>query len=150
MAQKNYYTVLGLQQSATSEDIKRAYRKLAFKYHPDQNRSGISGEERFKEIKEAYEVLIHPQQRRKHDATLRSQHIYAPSYDFGKYSQASPNARKHPKDFTRPEIFETEETAPPLRPWYGYFIKPAIFLFIALLLMQLITNPPLWLKNLLK
>ncbi|RYD75758.1 MAG: J domain-containing protein [Sphingobacteriales bacterium] len=75
MAQKNYYSILGLPQTASAEDVKRAYRKLAFRYHPDQSKGGLQGEERFKEIKEAYEILIHPQQRRQHDATLRSQHI---------------------------------------------------------------------------
>ena len=155
MARKNYYIVLGLQQNATLDDIKKAYRKLAFRYHPDQNKGGLSGEERFREIKEAYEVLIHPQERKKYDATLRAQHIYAPSYDFGKYSQPDPNAPKHPRDFTNAEAAETGDDdnqgiAEELRPWYSYFIKPVIFLLVALLLMQLITNPPLWLRNLLK
>ncbi len=149
MAQKNYYIVLGLQQNATVDDIKKAYRKLAFRYHPDQNRGGLSGEERFREIKEAYEILIHPQERKKHDAVLCSQHVYAPSYSFGKYTQADPNAPKHPNDFTKKEeLVETE--APPIRPWYSYFIKPAIFLVIALLLMKLVTSPPNWFSNLLK
>lgn len=152
MAQKNYYIVLGIQQNATLEDIKKAYRKLAFRYHPDQNRGGLHGEERFKEIKEAYETLIQPQERKKHDADLRARHVYAPSYNFGKYTQADPNAQKHPQDFTTTaeDDFTEDELAEPIRPWYSYFIKPFIFLFIALVLMKLITDPPEWFRTWLK
>jgi len=50
---KDYYQILGLERTASAEDIKRAYRKLAHKYHPDVSKDP-SGEERFKEIAEAY------------------------------------------------------------------------------------------------
>lgn len=150
MAQKNYYIVLGLKQNADAEEIKKAYRRLAFRYHPDHNRGGLSGEERFKEIKEAYEILTHPQERKKHDADLRARHIYAPSYDFGKYTQPDPKAQKHPQDITTVEEVVEDESAEPIRPWYSYFIKPAVFLAIALILMRLITNPPEWFRTWLK
>jgi molecular chaperone DnaJ len=63
---RDYYEVLGLDRSASEEEIKRAFRKLAFKYHPDRNRED-GAEERFKEINEAYEVLSDPEKRATYD-----------------------------------------------------------------------------------
>lgn len=60
---KDYYTLLGLEKTATAEDIKKAYRKLANQHHPDKG----GDEEKFKEIKEAYEVLSDPNRRQAHD-----------------------------------------------------------------------------------
>lgn len=53
---KNYYEILGVSRSANADDIKKAYRKMALKYHPDKN-SDPGSEEKFKEIAEAYDVL---------------------------------------------------------------------------------------------
>jgi molecular chaperone DnaJ len=69
MAKKrDYYEVLGLNRDAADEDIKKAYRKLAMKHHPDRNPDSKEAEERFKEAKEAYEVLSEPEKRRAYDA----------------------------------------------------------------------------------
>ena len=57
MAKRDYYDVLGINKSASKEDIKKAYRKLALKYHPDKNKGDKSSEEKFKEASEAYHVL---------------------------------------------------------------------------------------------
>ena len=57
MAKKDYYEVLGLQKGASENDIKRAYKRLASKHHPDKNQGSKEAEEKFKEINEAYEVL---------------------------------------------------------------------------------------------
>jgi DnaJ-class molecular chaperone len=64
---KDYYDVLGTSKTATEDDIRKAYRTLARKYHPDVNPGDKSAEERFKEINEAYEVLSDPDKRKKYD-----------------------------------------------------------------------------------
>ena len=64
---RDYYTVLGLTRDATEDDLKKAYRKLAMKHHPDRNPDDKSAEEKFKELKEAYEVLSDPKKRAAYD-----------------------------------------------------------------------------------
>ena len=67
MAKRDYYEVLGLAKGASEDDIKKAYRKLAMKYHPDRNPDDKSAEEKFKEASEAYEVLSDGQKRSAYD-----------------------------------------------------------------------------------
>lgn len=64
---KDYYSILGVQKNALQEDIKKAYRKLAVKYHPDKNQGDKSAEEKFKEVSEANEVLGNSEKRKKYD-----------------------------------------------------------------------------------
>lgn len=67
MEYKDYYKVLGVGRSATQDEIKKAFRKLAVKYHPDKNPGDKAAEEKFKEISEAYEVLSNAESRKKYD-----------------------------------------------------------------------------------
>ena len=67
MAKRDYYEVLGVDRNASEEEIKKAYRKLAVKYHPDKNPGDRAAEEKFKELGEAYEALSNSQQRAAYD-----------------------------------------------------------------------------------
>src|ERR671922_2014444 len=67
MAKRDYYDVLGVNRDAGAEDLKKAYRRLAMKWHPDRNPDNPRAEEHFKEAKEAYEVLGDPQKRAAYD-----------------------------------------------------------------------------------
>lgn len=67
MSKRDYYEVLGIERTVTIEEIKKSYRKLAVKYHPDKNPGDKAAEEQFKELGEAYEVLSDPQKRSLYD-----------------------------------------------------------------------------------
>ena len=67
MANKDYYAALGLQKGASDDEIKRAFRKLAIKYHPDKNQGDKEAENKFKEINEAYQVLSDPEKKERYD-----------------------------------------------------------------------------------
>src|SRR5258705_13238378 len=64
---KDYYAVLGISRTASDEEIKKAFRKLARQHHPDVAKDKKAAEEKFKEINEAYEVLSDPEKRKKYD-----------------------------------------------------------------------------------
>ena len=63
---EDYYKVLGVSKSASASEIKKAYRKMAIKYHPDKNPGDKAAEERFKEAAEAYDVLSNPEKKSKY------------------------------------------------------------------------------------
>ena len=67
MASTNYYKVLGVEKNASDAEIKKAYRKLAMKYHPDKNKGDHQAEDKFKQISEAYAVLSDKEKRRQYD-----------------------------------------------------------------------------------
>jgi len=85
MEYKDYYKILGVDRNASPEEIKKVYRKLAMKYHPDRNPGNKNAEEKFKEINEAYEVLRDPQKRSRYDQL---------GADYSRWAQSggSPNA----------------------------------------------------------
>ncbi len=67
MSKRDFYEILGVNRSSSQEEIKKAYRKVAIKYHPDKNPGDKSSEEKFKEAAEAYEVLSNPDKKQKYD-----------------------------------------------------------------------------------
>ncbi|MBY0546217.1 MAG: J domain-containing protein [Candidatus Obscuribacterales bacterium] len=97
---KDYYATLGVQRTATEQEIKSAYRKLARQFHPDTNQGDKSAEEKFKEIAEAYEVLKDPEKRKRYDmlgANWKAGADFNPppdfsgfSFDFGGFGKSSP------------------------------------------------------------
>ena len=71
-SKKDFYSVLGVSESAKADEIKKAYRKLARQYHPDRNPDDAKAEERFKEIQEAHETLSDPKKRKEYDIRRRN------------------------------------------------------------------------------
>jgi molecular chaperone DnaJ len=67
MSKRDYYEILGVSKSATEQELKKAYRKLAIQYHPDKNQGDKAAEEKFKEAAEAYEVLSNSEKRQRYD-----------------------------------------------------------------------------------
>ena len=98
MDYKDYYKILGVEKSATQDEIKKAYRKLAMKHHPDRNAGKKSSEEKFKEITEANEVLSDPDKRKKYD-TLGSnwnQYQHTGGQGFDDFSSHFGGGRRQP------------------------------------------------------
>lgn len=95
MDYKDYYKVLNVSKTATADEIKKAYRKLAVKYHPDKNPNDKAAEDKFKEINEANEVLGDPEKRKKYDELGENWKQYqqqggqqgAQDFDWSKWSQ---------------------------------------------------------------
>ncbi len=92
MSQKNFYSVLGVEKSASDHDIKKAYRRLAQKYHPDKNKGDKEAEGKFKEISEAYETLSDKQKRSFYDQFGSTQGAAGGGYSSG-YSGFGGNAQ---------------------------------------------------------
>lgn len=89
---KDYYKILGVDKKATVDEIKKAYRKLALKYHPDKNPNNKAAEDKFKEINEANEVLSDPEKKKKYDELgenwnqYRQQGQPADNFDWSKWT----------------------------------------------------------------
>ncbi len=98
MDYKDYYKVLGVDKNATAEDIKKAYRKLAMKYHPDKNPGNKQAEEKFKEINEANEVLSDQEKRARYDEL---------SSTYNSWQQAGGN----PNSFSWDDLFNNPQYA---------------------------------------
>lgn len=101
MEYKDYYKVLGIEKSASQDDIKKAFRKLALKYHPDKTKGDKSAEEKFKEINEANEVLGDPEKRKKYDELGANYQYYqqygnqSQGFDWSQYASPGGSQRSY-------------------------------------------------------
>lgn len=110
---KDYYKVLGVEKTASTEEIKKAYRKLARQYHPDTNKSDPNAENKFKEVTEAYEVLSDVEKRRKYDnlGNSFSRHRQtgggSEDYDWSQWFDNASRTRSKPRGQTVGDFFST-------------------------------------------
>lgn len=110
MDYKDYYTILGVNKSATKDEIKKAYRNLAKKYHPDKTEGNKALEEKFKDLSEAYEVLGNEDNRKKYDklgANWKNQQQQGDSsgYDYSQYYKNTGGQGQHQTFEGDPEMF---------------------------------------------
>lgn len=89
MTKQDYYKILGISKSANDREIKKSYKKLAMKYHPDRNQGNKNAEKKFKEIKEAYEILIDSKKRAAYDQHGHS--AFSQGGNYSNYSSFDPN-----------------------------------------------------------
>lgn len=98
MEYKDYYKTLGVSKDASQDEIKKAYRKLAVKYHPDKNPDDQAAEDKFKDIAEAYEVLKDPEKRKQYDtlgANWKQYQQQGSDFDWSQFGGAGGRRRTH-------------------------------------------------------
>ncbi len=110
MEYKDYYSILGVNKTATSDDIKKAYRNLAKKYHPDKTKGDKNLEEKFKEVSEAYEVLGNEENRKKYDELGSNwknpnEQGGTGGFDYSKYYSSTGGRGQHQTFEGDPEMF---------------------------------------------
>ncbi|NLO20125.1 MAG: J domain-containing protein [Ignavibacteria bacterium] len=104
MEYKDYYKILGVSKNATLDEIKKAYRQLALKFHPDTNQNNKAAEEKFKEINEAYEVLGDSENRKKYDNLgsswnkFRQTGANTQDFDWSQWTSRRPQGRRKTGD----------------------------------------------------
>lgn len=129
---KNYYYILGISKDASEMDIKKAYRKLSLKFHPDKNDGDKFFEERFKEINEAYENLIDTNRRRMHDSILSGSNFKSPQNNTSNQTNKEQQQRKQESRRQKKKQFIKSK-------WiYKQFSTTKIFLIIAFLMFGFI------------
>jgi curved DNA-binding protein len=105
---KDYYSVLGVNPTADIKEIKKKYKELAKKYHPDKNPGDKKAEEKFKEINEAYEAIGDPEKRQKYDELRQDYQQWQKqgsrgNYDWGAW-QASPNSGTYSRTMSQEDF----------------------------------------------
>lgn len=106
---KNLYEVLGVNKNASDSEIKRAYRQMAKKYHPDLNKGNEEAEEKFKEAANAYEILIDPSSRQEYDKTLSNE------------SRTSHNKKRQQSEFrTRKKDIDFNNISKDFESFFGF------------------------------
>lgn len=130
---RNYYKILGVNPKASADEIKKAYRKLAHQYHPDKNKAGKAGEENFRLIKEAYEVLSDPRKKAEFDFILKQPAVspYAFSREIKGFQKTMQTSHVHPA----PIIPDNEKAGKSFIPAW---LTPIILILIALICVQII------------
>jgi curved DNA-binding protein CbpA len=144
MQQKNYYIILSIKNSASSDEIKAAYRELAKKYHPDKNQGNKAAEEFFKEIQEAYTVLSNEEKRKKYDLRFS----YGSSYSQQKqtnqraqYTQYTGNAYQYAQQQAQQkQYFDTQQKTRPQKSDKTESYQILISVGIALILLYFIIS----------
>jgi uncharacterized protein (TIGR02145 family) len=129
---KNYYYILGINYDATEIDIKKAYRKLSLKFHPDKNDGDKFFEERFKEINEAYENLIDTNKRKLHDSILHGS-------NFKSSQKVTSNQPKKEEHQHKQEKQDEEKKRPTKRQWPSkqFFKKLSYITFILIIILKI-------------
>lgn len=112
MPKRDYYDILGVKENASDAEIKRVYRDLAKKYHPDKNKGDKSAEARFKEISEAYNVLRDPAKRKQYDQ-MRKYGAFgggspAGGYDFGQFWRPGSSQQRRSGSFSFDDLFGSD------------------------------------------
>src|SRR5690349_5385235 len=118
MQYKDYYKILGVDKNASQDDIKKAYRKLAVKYHPDKTKGDKASEEKFKEANEANEVLGNPEKRKKYDELGENWKAYQQhggdggNFDWSRWANRGQQGRGgfNPEDFGGGQFSDFFET----------------------------------------
>ena len=112
---QDYYKILGIEPNASTKDIKKAYRKLAFEYHPDRNQMNLTANEKMLEINEAYNILSDPVKRRDYDIPLGYCTV-EPKFKTGSKVRVNAHSKTPYKDHTG--VVDREPIKDSFRFWY--------------------------------
>ena len=114
-AEQDYYKILGISPSANTKEINEAYRKLAFRNHPDRNQMSLEADKKMREINEAYATLSNPTKRKEYDIPL-GYHTIAPKFKAGSKVKINSHSSSPYRDHTG--IIDKEPEKDAFRFWY--------------------------------